>query len=104
MIYTGQTTEEESLFYYPGTRGKRQTYHDYQNLSFVPLYLDQLNFTEEQVIACEDNVQCLFDLAVTGDMEFAMNTLTHEKNASSTQEDLGNMIHLTTLSLTLQHN
>lgn len=39
--------------------------------------------------ACEGNEQCLFDLAVTNDMEFAENTLNHEKNASATKEELG---------------
>jgi hypothetical protein len=48
-----------------------------------------LTFTDEQRIACEQNVQCLFDLAITGDMQFAENTLNHEKDANRTQEDLG---------------
>ncbi len=48
-----------------------------------------MTFTDEQRIACEQNVQCLFDLAITGDMQFAQNTLNHEKDANRTQEDLG---------------
>ena len=37
---------------------------------------------------CEDNLQCLFDLAVTDEMEFAMNTLEQEKIANTTTEVL----------------
>lgn len=86
---SGQTTEEESLFHYLSARGRRQTYEDYQNSSFIPLFLDELTFTDEQRIACEGNDQCLFDLAVTGDMQFAENTLNHEKDANRTEEDIG---------------
>ena len=91
-IYIGQITREESLFHYPGSRRKRQTYEDFINPLFVPLFRDELNFTAEQTLACEGNDQCLFDLAVTGDMEFAENTLNHEKNVSDISEDLGKLI------------
>ena len=90
-MYIGRTTEDESLFYYPDARGRRQTYEDYQNHSFVPVFLDELIFTDEQRIACENNEQCLFDLVVTGDMQFAGNTLNHEKDVNRTGEELGNI-------------
>lgn len=85
----GQVSPEESLFFYPaGGRRKRQTYEEYQNLEFVPIFLDQLTFTEEQELVCEGHVECLFDLAVTGDMEFANNTLMEDKFANTTKEVL----------------
>lgn len=92
MKCLGQVTPEESFFYYnTGVRGrrKRQTYEDHQNLQFVPLFLDELTFTDDQKMACEDHPECLFDLAITGDMEFANNTLNEDKFANATQEVLG---------------
>ena len=85
--------EEESFFYYPGNNQSRKrqtggTYTDYQNPSFVPIFLDELNFTDDQRTTCENNLQCLFDLAVTGETEFAMTTLEQEKIANSTIEIL----------------
>lgn len=91
----GQVTEFESLFYYPGEsqRKKRQaggTYDDFQNINFVPIFTDELNFTDEQRVVCEDNLQCLFDLAITEETEFAMTTLEQEKIANATTDTLGN--------------
>ena len=88
MKCLGQVREDESLFFYPGGRRKRQTYEDFQNLQFEPIYLDELTFTDNQKMACGDHLQCLFDLAVTGDMEFANNTLNEDKVANETKEML----------------
>ena len=52
----------------------------------MPIFFDELNFTSEQVVICEDNLQCLFDLAVTGDMEIASNTLQFEKVTNATKQ------------------
>lgn len=95
FLFTGQATEAESLFYYAGNRRKRQvggTYEDFQNLNFVPIFLDELNFTDNQRMICENNLQCLFDLAVTGEMEFAMNTLEQEKVANTTVQILSKLV------------
>ena len=86
-------SREESLFFYPGEAGatgrrKRQTYDEYQNLDFVPIFADELNFTEDQNMACGDHLQCLFDLAVTGDMDFANNTLMEDMVANTTKKVL----------------
>ena len=51
-------------------------------------------------MVCEDNQQCLFDLAVTGDMAFALNTLNHQKDANTTKEVLGLFISLIDFMLT----
>ena len=59
-------------------------------MDFIPIFFDELtNVTETQKMVCEDNQQCLFDLAVTGDMTFALNTLNHQKDANATKEVLG---------------
>ena len=92
--YVGQATQTESLFYYTSSR-KRQTdgsYEDFQNLNFVPVFLDELNFTNDQRVLCENNLQCLFDLAVTEDETFAVNTLEQEKIANATVEILSTLL------------
>ena len=90
VTFPGQVSQEESLFFYPGFQGrrKRQTYDEFQNLDFVPIFRDELNFTDDQEQACEGNAECLFDLAVTGDMEFANNTLNQDKFGNETKEVL----------------
>ena len=86
-LILGRITDEESLFFRPGRR-KRQS--GQPDAEFVPTFFDELtNITEAQKIICEDNRQCLFDLAVTGDMNFALNTLNHEKDTNATRETLG---------------
>ena len=90
-------SREESLFFYPGEptepavmgRRKRQTYEEYQNFNFVPIFLDELTFTDDQKVICEGDLQCLFDLAVTGDVEFANTTLMEGKIANETIKLLG---------------
>lgn len=52
-----------------------------------------MNVTEAQRMVCEDNQQCLFDLAVTGDMNFALNTLDHQKDANTTIEVLSKQLY-----------
>ena len=43
--------------------------------SFVGVTLEELSFTQEQRDMCNNDDACLFDLAVTGDEEFANTTL-----------------------------
>lgn len=81
--------QEESLFYYG--RRKRQTgenFEDFQNSSFVPIFSDELNFTDAQRTICDNNARCLFDFAVTGEIELALDTLQDEKNANISIEAL----------------
>ena len=77
---------DTNLLYQPSNRGKRQAI---QNDTFMPVFFDELNFTAEQRMICEDNPQCLFDLVVTGELEIAMNTLQFEKEANATKESFG---------------
>ncbi len=88
---SGQVSPDESLFFYSGGpqgRRRRQTYDEYQQLDFIPIFHDELAFTEDQEKACEGHAECLFDLAVTGDMEFANNTLNQDKFVNATKEVL----------------
>ena len=81
------------MFYYADNslNRKRQaegSYEDFQDLNFIPVFLDELNFTDGQRVICENNPQCLFDLAVTEEEDFAMNTLEQEKIANTSMEIL----------------
>lgn len=97
MSCAGQATEAESLFYYAGNSQSRKrqvegSYNDFQNPAFVPIFLDELNFTNDQREICENNLQCLFDLAVTEETDFAMKTLEQEKVANTTVEILSKLL------------
>ncbi len=87
VTFPGQVSQEESLFFYPGFQGRRKR-QTYENLDFAPIFRDELNFTDDQEQACEGNAECLFDLAVTDDMEFANNTLNQDKFGNETKEVL----------------
>ena len=78
-------TQEETLFSYgPFSRKKRQleappfectSFDNCGNSSIAPVTLDELTFTEEQRVMCNNDDTCLFDLAVTEDMDVAAATL-----------------------------
>mgnify|MGYP000474685049 CR=1 FL=1 len=38
---------------------------------------------------CGDNIQCLFDLNVTGETDFAMETLDHGQETEDTRDTIG---------------
>ncbi len=61
-------------------RRKRQTQDDY-----IPVYFEQLNFTEMQRTLCEDNKECLYDLVQTGEMGVALATLNQQKETNETR-------------------
>lgn len=97
-MYLGRIPRrEDSLFFYPGEGNlvKRQTgatFDDFQELDFIPVFIENLNFTSEQLQFCEGNLQCLFDLVASEDEEFARNTLNDEKFANATKEALGKLL------------
>ena len=82
----GRTRPDENLFY--TGRRKRQADETFGNSSFVPIFSDELNFTEMQQVLCQNNMQCLFDFAVTGERDIALETLRHEQEANATREAL----------------
>ena len=61
---------------------------------FIPIFFDQLNFTDHQTMLCEGDNQCLFDFAVTGEEEFAMETLVSEKKSQETRDAISKSISL----------
>ena len=88
FLVIGRISNSDTNLLYRSSIGKRQTI---QNNTFMPVFFDELNFTAEQRMICEDNPQCLFDLVVTGELEIAMNTLQFEKEANATKEILGKL-------------
>lgn len=78
-FFLGRITEESSLFTYDGGRD----FSSYQNHDFQPMF-DVPNITEEAIDTCGYNTDCLFDLSVTKDREFAMLSA----NASETFADV----------------
>ena len=75
----------ESLFrdsFTPKDRKKRQTDE------YTPIFFNELNFTDDQIAACQGNKPCLFDLAVTNDTQFAANTKEAEEIANATMDIL----------------
>ncbi len=51
----------------------------------MPVYFEQLNFTEMQRMICEDNKECLYDLVQTGEMGVALETLNQQKETNITR-------------------
>lgn len=74
------------MFNYTGPTGsakkKRETTE--QSSPYVPIYFDQLNFTEEQKEVCNNDRQCMYDIAITGNQELALETREENVNLTTT--------------------
>ena len=77
--FAGGTPGEQSLFVNP-LRKKWQA----SDPSLTPIFFDELNFTDYQRLFCENNPQCLYDLAVSESTDVAQDTLDYEKDANAT--------------------
>lgn len=73
----------DASFFRPRRR-RRQA----EEREFVPLFFDDLNVTDAVEMECEGNPQCILDLIATGEMEFAMTTLNHEKETNLTEDTI----------------
>ena len=60
---------------------------------WVPIFLDELNFTTEQKMICGENIQCLFDLNVTDEMDVAVTTLNHSVETEETREVISELCY-----------
>ena len=56
---------------------------------FVPVFFDQLTFTDEQSAICEGDEQCLLNLLVTNDMEVGILTLEEQRTVNTTTDQFG---------------
>lgn len=64
-------------------RRKRQ-----DDQGFVPFFFNLSDVTDEAAMMCQGNIQCLFDLTATGDIQLAMDTLNHEIETDVIQSEL----------------
>ena len=73
MCFVGQVDEAESLFYY----GEGSGLSTFSRPDHIPVFSDEAleRYTPEQRAACNDDPQCLFDTAETGDPEIGQETL-----------------------------
>lgn len=72
--------------FFESTRKKRQ---ETEVDNFKPTFFFELNPTDEQLAICKGNENCLFDLIVTNDTQFAERTLKSEEEANTTVDLLG---------------
>ncbi len=75
------------MFFYGNSLGRRRrqvddgpqfectSFDNCGNHSFVGVSFEDLTFNEEQMTTCNNDETCLFDLAVTGDEEFAITSM-----------------------------
>ena len=59
---------------------------------YTPIFIDDLEFTEEQKELCKDDLQCLYDLVITGEKDIAMDTLATGEEVEQTQAILGKVL------------
>ena len=65
-------------YFFDTARQKRQAANP------TPIFFDNLNITDAQRMICENNIECMFDLAVTGLEEIGLNTLNQQKQINAT--------------------
>ena len=58
---------------------------------WVPIFLDELDFTDEQRMVCRENIQCQFDWNVTDSMDLGVATLNHSVETEETREIIGKL-------------
>ena len=80
LIYSGEVTGTESIFI-TESRRKRQT-----NDEFVPIFFEDLTITDDQRMVCGNDEACLFDFAVTQDIDLANNNLEQQRETNETVE------------------
>ena len=91
LSFAGQLSDNTTLFTYkPG-----ESTSTFSNASFVPMFLDEpINFTSNTLrtaaeLACQGDVNCLFDIASTGDVSVGESTKEVSVQLESEAQDLG---------------
>ena len=89
--FAGQLSDNTTLFTYkPG-----ESISTFSNASFVPIFLDEpIHFASNKLEtaaerACEGDVNCLFDIASTGDVSFGKSTKQVAVQLESEAQALG---------------
>ena len=84
-VRIGQVTAAESLFFYE----VGQNVSTVSNPEHVPVFADEITFTNDQLTLCEDDRACLFDLVQTGDMDVASQTLQSSNDLTQLASTIG---------------
>ena len=88
ISHTGRVgREENSLFVYRGG----DTYSSVNNdTGFTPRFgVDLDSIPDDVKVACDDNMQCLYDFVQTGDLGLAKSTASEEMELQDTRNILG---------------
>ncbi len=88
LFLLGNISGDPDNFLYLNNSGQRNK----QEEDFEPKFIDNLNVTDEQRAFCNDNMECIFDLVVTGQEDIAKNSMEFDAETSTVQEDLGIII------------
>ena len=89
--FAGQLSDNTTLFSYkPG-----ESTSTFSNASFVPIFLDEpINFTSNELrtraeLVCKGDMNCLFDIASTGDVSVGESTKEVSVQLESEAQALG---------------
>ena len=90
FLLLGQIKPSESLFTYGAQEGPAT----FMDLSYVPMFIDNITWTNDSFRIqaekiCGNNINCLFDAAVTVDTSYGMTTRKLEENNNKINRDLG---------------
>ncbi len=90
LTSSGQITQEESLFTYPGGMGV----DDFSDPLHIPPFMDDLVVDQAIVDMCGGDIECMFDATVTGIAELGMATLMVDVNNTEDLITSGLWAHL----------
>ena len=83
-LFSGVVTDKDPKFFTsPPSRRKRQN-----SMPLVPPSLDELAITDEMIELCNNITACLYDLAVTGNIDVAEQTRDFTENTTAHEEQL----------------
>lgn len=93
LLYLGQITAEESLFTY----GPNESVATFANASFKPMFVENIQWADNDtrdaaLLACDDDVACLFDAASTNDVSIGTNSKDVNVQLVKENEELGKPI------------
>ena len=93
FLFPGQIKASESLFTY----GAQESTDTFIDLSYVPMFIDNItwandSFRLEAERVCDNNINCLFDAAVTEDVSYGVTTRILEENNNQVNRELGKSI------------
>ena len=97
VALAGQIQPDQSMFtiHRDRTLGRKRRQVTGHNLDFifpdppVPFSIENLNYTDEQREFCNNITECMFDLLLTEDTDFAGNTLEANMEATRQEIELG---------------